>query len=43
MLSVLKVKNGNTELTVSIADVSYYVTEDSALDKEDMTEQQVCT
>ena len=30
----LKIKNGNTELTVSIADVSYYVTEDSALDKE---------
>ncbi len=23
--------NGNTQLTVSIADVSYYVTEDSAL------------
>lgn len=33
-LLALKIKNGNTELTVSIADVSYYVTEDSALDKE---------
>ena len=33
-ISVKKLKNGNTELTVSIADVSYYVTEDSALDKE---------
>ena len=30
----VKIKNGHTELTVSIADVSYYVKEDSALDKE---------
>ncbi|MEZ2044161.1 ribonuclease R, partial [Staphylococcus aureus] len=29
-----KLKNGHTELTVSIADVSYYVKEDSELDKE---------
>ncbi|MCD8878080.1 ribonuclease R [Staphylococcus kloosii] len=33
-ISVKKLNNGHTELTVSIADVSYYVTEDSALDKE---------
>ncbi|MEJ7271879.1 RNB domain-containing ribonuclease, partial [Staphylococcus epidermidis] len=33
-IAVKKLKNGNTELTVSIADVSYYVKEDSALDKE---------
>ncbi len=33
-ISVKKLANGNTQLTVSIADVSYYVTEDSALDKE---------
>ena len=33
-ISVKKLKNGHTELTVSIADVSYYVTEDSALDQE---------
>ncbi|MDU4450136.1 MAG: ribonuclease R, partial [Staphylococcus lugdunensis] len=33
-ISVKALKNGNTELTVSIADVSYYVTEDSQLDKE---------
>ncbi|EGQ0395645.1 ribonuclease R [Staphylococcus pseudintermedius] len=31
---VKKLDNGNTELTVSIADVSYYVTEGSALDRE---------
>ncbi|MDU9417175.1 ribonuclease R [Staphylococcus lloydii] len=33
-ISMKKLKNGHTELTVSIADVSYYVTEDSALDQE---------
>ena len=33
-ISVKKLKNGHTELTVSIADVSYYVKEDSALEKE---------
>jgi len=33
-ISVKKLKNGNTQLTVSIADVSYYVTEGSALDEE---------
>lgn len=33
-ISVKKLDNGNTELTVSIADVSYYVTEGSALDRE---------
>lgn len=33
-ISVKKLSNGHTQLTVSIADVSYYVTEDSALDKE---------
>ena len=33
-IAVKKLKNGNTELTVSIADVSYYVKEDSSLDKE---------
>ncbi|KMR43797.1 RNB domain-containing ribonuclease, partial [Staphylococcus aureus] len=33
-ISVKKLANGNTQLTVSIADVSYYVTERSALDKE---------
>ncbi len=33
-ISVKKLANGNTQLTVSIADVSYYVTEGSALDKE---------
>ena len=33
-IAVKKLKNGNTELTVSIADVSYYVKEGSALDKE---------
>ena len=33
-ISVKKLKNGHTELTVSIADVSYYVKEDSELDKE---------
>ncbi|MTV23199.1 ribonuclease R [Staphylococcus delphini] len=33
-IAVKKLDNGNTELTVSIADVSYYVTEDSALDRE---------
>ena len=31
-ISVKALKNGNTELTVSIADVSYYVTEDSQLE-----------
>lgn len=33
-IAVKKLKNGNTELTVSIADVSYYVKKGSALDKE---------
>ncbi|MGT2357108.1 RNB domain-containing ribonuclease [Staphylococcus aureus] len=33
-ISVKKLANGNTQLTVSIADVSYYATEDSALDGE---------
>lgn len=33
-IAVKKLSNGNHELTVSIADVSYYVQEDSALDKE---------
>ncbi|EGQ3053083.1 ribonuclease R [Staphylococcus pseudintermedius] len=33
-IAVKKLDNGNTELTVSIADVSYYVTESSALDRE---------
>lgn len=33
-ISVKKLDNGNTQLTVSIADVSYYVTEDSPLDQE---------
>ncbi len=33
-VSVNKLDNGNHELTVSIADVSYYVKEDSALDTE---------
>ncbi|MBF7017600.1 ribonuclease R [Staphylococcus durrellii] len=33
-ISVKKLNNGHTELTVSIADVSYYVSEDSVLDKE---------
>ncbi|EGQ4439933.1 ribonuclease R [Staphylococcus pseudintermedius] len=33
-IAVKKLGNGNTELTVSIADVSYYVTEGSALDRE---------
>ncbi|MCE5603139.1 ribonuclease R [Staphylococcus pseudintermedius] len=33
-IAVKKLENGNTELTVSIADVSYYVTEGSALDRE---------
>ncbi|MEQ6960777.1 RNB domain-containing ribonuclease, partial [Staphylococcus arlettae] len=33
-ISVQQLSNGNTQLTVSIADVSYYVTENSALDKE---------
>lgn len=33
-VAVKKLDNGNTELTVSIADVSYYVTEGSALDRE---------
>lgn len=33
-IAVEKLDNGNTELTVSIADVSYYVTEGSALDRE---------
>ncbi|AYG57298.1 ribonuclease R [Staphylococcus pseudintermedius] len=34
VIAVKKLDNGNTELTVSIADVSYYVTEGSALDRE---------
>ncbi|EGQ4126186.1 ribonuclease R [Staphylococcus pseudintermedius] len=33
-IAVKKLDNGNAELTVSIADVSYYVTEGSALDRE---------
>ncbi|MDU9263353.1 ribonuclease R [Staphylococcus pseudintermedius] len=33
-IAVKKLDNGNTELTVSISDVSYYVTEGSALDRE---------
>ncbi|EJL1763730.1 ribonuclease R [Staphylococcus pseudintermedius] len=33
-IAVKKLDNANTELTVSIADVSYYVTEGSALDRE---------
>ncbi|UAR92235.1 ribonuclease R [Staphylococcus pseudintermedius] len=33
-IAVKKLDNGNTELTVSIADVSYYVAEGSALDRE---------
>ncbi|MFB3187916.1 ribonuclease R [Staphylococcus pseudintermedius] len=33
-IAVKKLDNGNTELTLSIADVSYYVTEGSALDRE---------
>ncbi|EKF8778320.1 ribonuclease R [Staphylococcus pseudintermedius] len=33
-IAVKKLDNGNTELTVSIADVSYYVTEGSVLDRE---------
>lgn len=33
-ITLKKLKNGNTQLTVSIADVSHYVKEDSALDKE---------
>ncbi|HAR6219076.1 TPA: ribonuclease R [Staphylococcus pseudintermedius] len=33
-IAVKKLDNGNTELTVSIADVSNYVTEGSALDRE---------
>ncbi|EJH4645734.1 ribonuclease R [Staphylococcus pseudintermedius] len=33
-IAVKKLDNGNTELTVSIADMSYYVTEGSALDRE---------
>lgn len=33
-IAVKKLDNGHTELTVSIADVSYYVTEGSALDRE---------
>ncbi|EJA1939116.1 ribonuclease R [Staphylococcus pseudintermedius] len=33
-IAVKKLDNGNTELTVSIADVSYYVTEGSAFDRE---------
>lgn len=33
-IALKKLKNGNTQLTVSIADVSHYVKEDSALDKE---------
>lgn len=33
-IALKKLENGNTQLTVSIADVSHYVKEDSALDKE---------
>lgn len=33
-IALKKLKNGNTQLTVSIADVSHYVKEDSALNKE---------
>src|SRR5699024_2551106 len=33
-ISVKKLDNGHTQLTVSIADVSYYVTEGSALNEE---------
>ncbi|MFW0760413.1 ribonuclease R [Staphylococcus cohnii] len=33
-ISVKKLDNGHTQLTVSIADVSYYVTEESALNEE---------
>lgn len=33
-ISVKKLENGHTQLTVSIADVSYYVTEGSALNEE---------
>ncbi len=33
-LSIRKLENGNTEVGVHIADVSYYVTPDSVLDKE---------
>ncbi|KXA44502.1 ribonuclease R [Staphylococcus sp. HMSC059E03] len=33
-IALKKLKNGNTQLTVSIADVSHYVKENSALDKE---------
>lgn len=33
-VAVKKLDNGNYELTVSIADVSHYITEDSAMDKE---------
>lgn len=33
-ISVKKLSNGNTQLTVSIADVSYYVTEGSTLNEE---------
>ncbi|WP_010306785.1 ribonuclease R [Kurthia senegalensis] len=33
-VSVVKLDNGNFKLTVHIADVSYYVTQDSILDKE---------
>ncbi|UXR32386.1 ribonuclease R [Staphylococcus simulans] len=33
-IALKKLKDGNTQLTVSIADVSHYVKEDSALDKE---------
>ncbi|RNM43557.1 RNB domain-containing ribonuclease, partial [Staphylococcus aureus] len=37
-----KLKNGHTELTVSIADVSYYVKEDSELDKEAYDKSDKC-
>ena len=33
-ISIKKLNNGHTQLTVSIADVSYYVQEGSALDEE---------